>query len=123
MIRMADPDAKDYRTFQGQSPYLLNLKLNYDNIEKGFAASVYFNIFGERLYAVGKGVTPDIFEQPAGLLNVSLSKRFGHFSVKLSAKNLLDSEEKRLHTFKDQEYIANLVRMGRTFSLGFKYEI
>lgn len=124
MVRLADPNAKDHRTFQGQSPYLLNLNLNYDNIHMGLSASIYYNRFGERLAAVGKGVTPDIYEQPADLLNLSVSKRLGNqISMKFAAKNILDSEQKRLHTFKGADYIANLVRMGRTFSLSFKYDI
>jgi outer membrane receptor protein involved in Fe transport len=124
MVRLADPDAADHRTFQGQSPYLINLNLNYDDVEKGLTVSVYYNRFGERLAAVGKGVTPDIYEQPADLLNLSISKQFnGHFSVKFAVNNILNSEQKKMHTFKGTDYIANLVRMGRTFSLSFKYVI
>lgn len=124
MLRLADPEAEDHRTFQGQSPYLLNVNLNYDNIEWGLSASVYYNRFGARLAAVGKGVTPDIYEQPADLMNLSVSQRVnGHFSIKFSVKNLFDSEKKRLHTFKETDYIANQVRLGRTFSLNLKYSI
>jgi TonB-dependent receptor len=123
IIRLMDPDAKDHRTFQGQSPYILNLSLSYDHFENGISSTIYFNLFGERLAAIGRGGTPDIYEQPAGLLNFSLSKKFGHFSVKFAGKNLLDSQEKKLHEFKGQEFVSNLYQRGRVFSIGFKYDL
>ncbi len=52
IIRKFNPDAKDYREFQGQSPYILNLDLAWDKPEQGLNASLYYNVFGERLSEV-----------------------------------------------------------------------
>lgn len=123
-IQMTRPDASSTRPFQGQSPYLLNLNLNYDNLEKGLSASLYFNIFGERLAAVGRSGTPDVYEQPASMLNLSLSKKINkNFTVKFSGKNLLDSKEKKLHEYKGQDFIYSAYQNGRSFSLGVKYDL
>ncbi|MFO7891245.1 MAG: TonB-dependent receptor [bacterium] len=124
LIRETNPEAESTRPFQGQSPYLLNVILGYDNYEMGLSSSIYFNIFGERLAAIGKGSTPDVYEQPAETLNFTLSKKiFSNISLKFSAKNLLDSEEKKLHEFKNKIFISQLHRKGRTFSLGINYNI
>ncbi|MBN1352707.1 TonB-dependent receptor [candidate division KSB1 bacterium] len=123
-IRSMRPDADDTRPFQGQSPYLLNLTLNYDHLEKGIGASLYYNIFGERLSAIGRSGTPDVYEQPASMLNFTFSKRLtSRISMKISATNLLDSKEKKLHEYKGQEFIYSSYNKGRTISLGAKYDL
>ena len=124
LIRATNPEAEASRPFQGQSPYLLNLNISYDNFETGLATSLYYNIFGERLAAIGKGGTPDIYEQPAALLNYSLSRRIGeHLSLKFAVNNILDAKEKKLHEFKGEDYITTRFQRGRTFSLGLKYDL
>ncbi len=124
IIRQTKPDAESTRPFQGQSPYLLNLNLSYDNMEKGLSSSIYYNIFGERLAAIGKGGTPDVYEQPASMLNFSLSKKIiQNLSLKLAAKNILDSKDKKVHEYKGKEYVSSLFQRGRSFSLGLKYDL
>jgi len=124
IIRQTNPDAESTRPFQGQSPYLLNLNLSYDNMEKGLSSSIYYNIFGERLAAIGKGGTPDVYEQPASMLNFSLSKKIIHnLSLKFAVKNILDSKDKKVHEYKGKEYVSSLFQRGRSFSLGFKYDL
>ncbi len=112
------------RPFQGQSPYLLNLSLAYDNYDRGLNASLYLNIFGQRLSSIGEYPTPDIYEQPATILNFSITKKLiNHMSVKLAVNNILDTYEKRTYEFKDTEYIYQRFQTGRTFSMGFKYNL
>ncbi|MDZ7723038.1 MAG: TonB-dependent receptor [candidate division KSB1 bacterium] len=124
IIRATNPEAEASRPFQGQSPYLLNLNISYDNPQNGLATSLYYNIFGERLAAIGKGGTPDIYEQPAAMLNYSLSKRIGkHLYFKFAVNNILDANEKKMHEFKEKDYITTRYQRGRTFSLGLKYNL
>ena len=122
--RITRPDAPSTRAFQGQSPYLLNVSFTYDNFESGMFASLYYNIFGERLYKVSLGGTPDIYEQPFGLLNFSFSWRMiEHLKFTLRAENILDSEIKRSHEYKGVEYIQQLYNKGRSFSIGIGYTL
>jgi outer membrane receptor protein involved in Fe transport len=123
-IRRTRLDAPDTREFANQSPYILNLNLTYDHFEKGIAASVYYNIFGKRLSVVSLGGAPDVYEQPAGLLNVSLSwKLINHISFKFDVKNLLDENTKLTQTYLGTEYIYHQYHRGRVYSVGLGYSM
>ena len=124
LIHATRPDAPASRPFQGQSPYLLNLNLTYDNHQHGFVASLYYNVFGSRLSKVSLGGTPDVFEQPAHMLNLTVTKKIvKRVDFKFSAKNMLDTEYKKSVTFKKREYVYSLYKLGRTFSAGLEYKL
>lgn len=124
MIRATRPDASSTREFEGQSPFLVNLSLTYDNLEKGIVASAYYNIFGKRLSEVSLGGTPDVYEQPAGLLNFSFSWNFmAHLTLKGSANNVLNENVKKSHEYKGEEYIYSQYNKGRSYSVGLSYSL
>ncbi len=110
------------RDLQGQSPYLANLNLNYNNQESGTSAGLFLNVFGERLSIVSTGATPDVFEQPQPQLDFVLSQRLLQgWSAKLRARNILNPEIKQTYTFEGEELIYQRFQRGRTFSLGLSY--
>ncbi|MBD3168888.1 MAG: TonB-dependent receptor plug domain-containing protein [candidate division Zixibacteria bacterium] len=124
VIREYDPDADNTRPLQGQSPYLLNLDLTYDNRETKTMASLSYSVFGERLSEVSLGGTPDIYEQPRPDMNFVFNQNlWGSIDMKFSVKNILDSSVEKLHTFKGADYIYQSYKRGRTVSLGFSYNI
>lgn len=124
LIRDFRPDAPDIRQFQGQSPYLLNLNLTYDNPQIGIMSNLYYNVFGERLDKVSYAATPDVYEQPVGLLNFSFGWKFtNHLNFKVSAKNILDPYYKKTQEFKGKEYIYSQYKRGRSFSIGIGYQL
>ena len=124
IIRALDPGAAETRKLQGQSPYVVNIDAMYDNTDTGTLLSVHYNVFGERLSEVSTGGTPNAFEQPAGMLDITGSQRlWNRVTLKFSAKNLLDPDIKKVHPFNNEEYIRSLYKRGRTFSLGFSYGI
>lgn len=124
MIRDVLPNAEDTRPLEGQSPYIVNVNLSYDNSKYGIASTLYFNVFGERLSSVSLGATPDVYEQPAPLLNWSLGwKLASHLSLNASAKNILDSDIKKTLEYNGKEYVYNMYKRGRSFSLGLKYSL
>ena len=124
MIKATRQDASETREFAGQSPYILNLNLSYDNYGKGISSSLYYNVFGERLSIVSLGGTPDVYEQPAEVLNFSFSWEFiKNLSAKLAVKNMLDSENKHTQQYNGRDYIYHLYHTGRSISLGFAYKL
>ena len=123
-IRAFDPNASSTREFQGQSPYIVNVDLTYDNQEKGITTSLYYNVFGRRLAEVSLGGTPDVYEEPFHMLNLSLSKQLTRrFSLKASGSNLLNSKESKVHTYNSVDYVYSEYRKGRSFSFGVNYKI
>ena len=106
------------RALQGQSPYAVNASLGYDRPDRGFQANVLYNVFGRRISEVGAQGLPDVFEQPRHQLDFNIRKKFAQFTLKASAKNLLDSEIQ----FKQRERIFREYKAGRSFSLGISYD-
>lgn len=124
VAREARPDAPSTRELQGQSPYLFNIDLGYENPDIGFMSSVSYNKFGDRLSIVAEGATPDIYERGYGSLNFTANKTLlENFELSLKASNLLDPDIKESQIFNGNEYLYRGYKTGRTFSLGIKYKL
>ena len=122
--RGIDPNADDQRQLQGQSPFILNIGINYLNYESGTTLSLDYNTFGERLSKVSANITPDIFEEPTPLLNINFSQKlFNQFSLKLSAKNILNSRYKESYRYLGNDYVYREYTRGISFGFGIGYEI
>ncbi len=124
----ADADAcpESTRPLQGQSPYVVNLDLGYLDLERGTSVNLFFNVFGRRLYAVSRGVVPDLFEKSRATLDFTASQNvWNGFSVKLSAKNLLGTQYQLVNYDEDTgaEYLRREYDLGRSFSFGVSYSL
>lgn len=123
-IREYEPNASGTRPFQGQSPYLVNLYLNFEDYDSGWMASLYYNVFGKRLATVGSVGAPDVYEKPFNMLNASVSKKlFDNLSLKITAKNLLNSSVEQFQEFKGTEYIYKSYKIGSGISAELKYSL
>jgi len=124
IMRLNNPDMSSKRELEGQSPYLLNFNLNYDNRAMGLSGSVYYNVFGERLAEVNKNGQPFVYEQPVNTMNINLEWQFMEdMNVKFAVRNLLDEDYKKTQVFKGREYVFTRFTRGRTFSLGIGYSL
>ncbi|MBN1448221.1 MAG: TonB-dependent receptor, partial [Bacteroidetes bacterium] len=122
VIRAVNPYTENTRALQGQSPYLLNINFAYQNYDMGTSVSLFYNVFGERLSAVSLGGTPNVYEQPRGMLDLIVSQKlFWGFSAKLAARNLLDEAVEHVHHFEGKDYIYSQYNTGRDFSFGISY--
>ncbi|MBT8399587.1 MAG: TonB-dependent receptor [Rhodothermia bacterium] len=115
-------DIGDSRELQGQSPYILNADLSYDNQKSGTSVGAFFNVFGRRLSNVSLGGTPDVFERPSPQLDLSTSQRLHrNWSVNASIKNVLNTSRKWSHLFEGDEFVYQEYNKGQTFSLGVTF--
>ena len=122
-LRTGDPNISATRELQGQSPYILNLSINYDLIDYGASTSLFYNISGDRLDEVGVGGAPNAFEQSRGVLDFFYSQPlWKNLSLKFTAKNLLDSPIEILQSFKDEDFIRSRYKQGRTYSLSLSFK-
>lgn len=122
-LRTRDPEISATRELQGQSPFILNLNVNYDFIDWGGSTSLYYNIFGDRLDEVGVGGAPNAFEQSRGVLDFFYSQPlWKSLKLKFTAKNLLNSPVEILQTFKGEDFIRSSYRLGRTYSLSLTFK-
>jgi len=112
------------RPFQGQSPYVLNVGVAYENYRSGTTASASFNRFGERLSSVTLGGAPNVFEQPRNDLFVSVGQRLVNIlTVKVSVDNVLDTDFVESQEYKDATFVTRRYKLGRTFKLSFTYDL
>jgi hypothetical protein len=64
------------RPMQGQSPYVINLGLNYVHPTVGTGVSLLYNQVGQRLYATGEVGNPAWYEHWRPLLDFQISQKF-----------------------------------------------
>ena len=113
------------RPMQGQSPYVVNFNLGYDNINTGRSAILAFNQYGERIVALGSYGAPDYYEQPFAKLDFVLKWRLNDtyddqvkkigYGVGLKITNILDSS-KEIH---QGDQLVESYDPGRSFHLSF----
>lgn len=79
------------RPLEGQSPFVVNAQLGYDNADIGLSAILLYNVFGKRIVAVGSSDLPDIYEQPFHQLDLVVKKDLKKgFQFGVKAINLID---------------------------------
>ncbi len=115
------------RSMQGQSPYIVNTYLNYNNRDNGIEANLSYNVQGKRLAIVGVGENPDIFEVPFHALNLKASKAFGEDNrarISLSANNILGSKRELLYeSFGAADEVFQRFVPHTSYSVGFSYRL
>lgn len=81
------------RPMQGQSPYIVNIALNYNDPERRFQFSTNFNVIGKRIFMIGFDDYPEIYEMPRNLLDITITKGFrNNMELRLGARDLLSQE-------------------------------
>ena len=117
-------DAPKSRVMFGQAPYIFNGMFSYENDSIGLSANIAYNVAGEKMTIATKGSNPNIFEQARAQLDFKLSKTLGeHFTLSISAKNLLDTDYSQIYRLGETEYDYIRFSTGRRFSIGIKYLI
>lgn len=98
-VRFAKGTNNIDRPMQGQSPYLINTGLFYNNQQYGWNAAILYNRIGKRIIGVGNRYgtasdgssknIPNSYEMPRDNIDISLGKTFGSWDVKFSVRDQL----------------------------------
>lgn len=93
------------RPLEGQSPYIVNAGIFYQNEKRGLMASMLYNVIGKRIVAVGRPSPnqwediPDIYEMPRNIIDLTISKMIGKkIEIKGGVKDLLNEKMNYLQT-------------------------
>ena len=117
----------EVRPMQGQSPYMVNVGLNYNNPKQGWQGGLFYNVQGEKLYIVGVADNPDVYEVPFHSLNFNLMKRFGEerkYQIGVAVSNILDDTRDRIFvSYNSSSPYFSRWAPGRTFKLTFRYSL
>ncbi len=124
----------DNRPLQGQSPYIVNAGINYNDAKKNTQISLLFNVIGKRIYAVGNTFAagyPDWYEMPRNVIDFTFSKEIarnlllkGGITDILNQKNLIIQDGNKDNTFdSNADQVIQSYSPGRTYSLGLVYTL
>ena len=120
-IRAFDENPSTTRPLQGQSPYIANFNVGYENPDSGTSINAFFNRFGDRLDTVTRNGI-DLLEQARSTVDVTASQQLmNRFRVKASVKNVLDTDYVVSQSFSGETFLNDRYPIGRTISLGFAY--
>jgi len=124
------------RPLQGQSPFVVNTSLFYQNDKLGLSSSLMYNVMGKRILVAaelnqGEVVVPDIYEMPRHVLDFSFNKKVGkHMELKLGIKDLLAQNFVTQQTYEYQKDGASksatlnnkTYNLGRTWTVGASWK-
>jgi TonB-dependent receptor len=111
-----------YRPLQGQSPYIVNAGVYYNDEESGFSVNGAFNVFGPRIYSIGDINFPTFWEMPRKALDLQVSQRLTKtLSLKLNAQNLLNTPFRILQDSDQDQEIKSSDLLIQKYRVGAQY--
>ena len=115
---------KQQRPLMGQSPYIVNAGLYYQDRERRVQGSILYNVIGPRLFAVGTYGTPDIYEMPRNVIDLAVTKGFGkRFELKLAAQDILNQRVLLLQDSNDDGRIGQQDEQIMSFRRGAYFTV
>jgi TonB-dependent receptor len=110
------------RIMQGQSPYIINLGLNYASEPAKFSIGINYNRLGKRIAYVGNALNPHTWELPRNSLDLTFQKELGkHVTLKAGIKDILNESVRFTQYYGENEDIeadTYNYRPNRSFSAG-----
>ncbi len=117
-----DVSTSRQRPLQGQSPFVVNVYLDYDNLKSGTTARLLYNSFGRRIDQVmGLGL-PDIYEESQHIFDFVFGQKvYKELQVSAAVSNILNWP-KRL-TQGDNRDVTYLAWPGTSFTFGVAWKM
>ncbi|MFM7194609.1 MAG: TonB-dependent receptor domain-containing protein, partial [Bacteroidota bacterium] len=119
------------RPLQGQSPYVANLGIYYNDQQSGWSVNTAYNVFGPRIFSVGDKVFPSWWELPRQSMDLQIAKRFSRnkLEAKLNIQNLLNApyrifqDNNNDNKIGPQEALIQRYQVGTLFSVGLNWRV
>lgn len=118
------------RAMVGQSPYIINAGIYYDNDSTGWQFSALYNVIGPRIAIVGIPGVPEAYEMPRNVIDLSVTKTFKNgFGMRAGIQDLLNAESYLLQdangdgklNVKNDQVIQHFNR-GTYITMGIQYK-
>jgi TonB-dependent receptor len=132
-LSLIDSDVKSNSNFsrylQGQSPYLINTGLFYNNDKNGLQANILYNVIGPRIFVIGDNVlSANVYEMPRHVIDLNVTKSIGKkIELKLGVQDVLNQafrliqDTNRDNKITDTDGVYQTYRRGTNSSLGITY--
>lgn len=118
------------RALQGQSPYIVNGSLGYNDDKTGLSSTLSLNRVGDRILIAGTYNTADIYEKARTVIDFQLAKFFlkNTLEVKFTVRDILaqninfyyDFDRTKSYTKKDRYFSSNIAPRVFSFSATIK---
>ncbi|MDD2583382.1 MAG: TonB-dependent receptor, partial [Bacteroidales bacterium] len=132
-----DSSLEQDRAMQGQSPYIINSSLLYDNQKLGISAGVLYNRIGRRIVGVGRADigsgasinndVPDTYELPRDIIDITISKIISKNAVlKLRATDILNQKiifQQYPKYIDDGGVVQNRNQISKSFYIGSSFSL
>lgn len=118
------------RVMQGQSPYIINTGLYYQNAKSGLNLSILYNRIGKRIVFIGDLENPHIWEMPRNSLDITIIKQVGKYlQLKGGVRDILNNNTNWVQYFDFEKGGESIVRRldyytfkpGTVYSIGFSF--
>ncbi|WP_242926577.1 TonB-dependent receptor [Pontibacter vulgaris] len=81
------------RAMYGQSPYIVNTGLYYQDDARDLQVNLLYNVIGKRIFTVGDAQAPTVYEMPRNMIDLSVTKGIGeHFEIKAGIQDILNQK-------------------------------
>lgn len=118
------------RTMVGQSPYIVNAGVYYENDSLGLQISALYNTIGPRVVIVGIPDVPEVYEMPRNLVDIAITKSFKNgFGVRFGIQDIFNQPNTFLQDAnadgelsRDSDQILQQYRKGSYYSLSLIYK-
>ncbi|HRO41669.1 MAG TPA: TonB-dependent receptor [Flavipsychrobacter sp.] len=119
------------RPLQGQSPYLINFSVLYNEPKTGLGISALYNRIGDRIYIVGSRDIPTTWERGRDVIDFQISKPLlkKRAEIKLTISDLLNQNYMFYWAYDNNnrydvsaDRVFQRYNLGTTFTLGFTYK-
>ncbi|MBN2487178.1 MAG: carboxypeptidase-like regulatory domain-containing protein [Bacteroidales bacterium] len=111
-----------HRVMQGQSPYIVNLGVYYNNPKSGSRLNISYNKTGKRIAYAGTPSNPHTWELPRNSLDINLVKSLGkHAEINFGIKDLLNNNVRFVQYFGNDEKVelpTHEFKPNRRFAAG-----
>ncbi|WP_347157257.1 TonB-dependent receptor [Pontibacter chitinilyticus] len=107
------------RVMQGQSPYVVNAGLYYQNDDRKLQVNLLYNVVGKRIFAVGSNLRQTVYELPKNVLDLSITKGMGeHFELKAGIQDILNQQTRLYYDLDRDGKITSVDQSFRKFRKG-----
>ena len=112
--------SRNNRPLQGQSPYVINIGLVFNEPVLGTSYSLLYNTIGERIVEVATAYQEDVIEEPRHMIDFVITQPvFEKFEVKMTVKDLLGEDQ----IFRQGDKKARLNSRYASISFGVSYKL
>lgn len=131
VLSEANKNIEADRRLQGQSNYVFNAGIQYQNYKNGLSATLSANRVGDRISIVGNVIEPDLWEKGRTVLDLQIGKIFlkNKLDIRLNIKDILVQDQifyndmdKNQKYNSDKDYIIISRNFGNEISINIGYK-